>query len=479
MSTDKQDEYSPQAQRRLILDYCKKNNILISNDDFFEDIGISASKQLDRPQFNRMIALCKSKEHQYDKIIVWKFSRFARNQEEAIVYKRMLRKASVDVVSVSEPIPDGMMGDLVERILEWMDEYYSINLSQEVTRGMSEKARAGGIQSRVPYGYSFDKNTKQVSIIKNEADVVKYVFTQYLNGKGYATITNEINEMGFRTRSDRKWDKSSIRQMLGNPFYCGIIRWNARTYKNGTVEHNPQKEWIESEGKHEAIITKESFQKAQDILYTKAKQSKRAGQRDVTARKHWLSGTLKCEKCGSSMNFRNQTNGHKGNPYFYCRGHANHICDFTQQTTAPIIEDMFFKGLEDSIGNIDITKIPTKQMEIPTVDYEQKLKDLKKKEDRIKEAYINGIDTLEEYKENKSIIQSEREKILSLIENTSHNTLKNTSNEEYKDRLTTLHEVLKNPNLSVVEKSETLKQFIEKVSYDKASRHMAFYFKGL
>ena len=73
-------------------------------------------------------------------ILVWKFSRFARNQEESIVYKSMLKKDNVDVISVSEPLIEGPFGSLIERIIEWMDEYYSIRLSGEVLRGMKEKA---------------------------------------------------------------------------------------------------------------------------------------------------------------------------------------------------------------------------------------------------------------------------------------------------------------------------------------------------
>ena len=89
-----------------------------------------------------MIALAKSDKHPVDCIIVWKFSRFARNQEESIVYKSLLKKKhNVDVLSVSEPLVDGPFGSLIERIIEWMDEYYSVRLSGEVTRGMTEKAK--------------------------------------------------------------------------------------------------------------------------------------------------------------------------------------------------------------------------------------------------------------------------------------------------------------------------------------------------
>ena len=84
---------------------------------------------------------------------MWKFSRFARNQEESSVYKSMLQKDRVDVISVSDPVIDGPFGSLIERIIEWMDEYYSIRLSGEVLRGMGEKALKQGYQISPPLGY--------------------------------------------------------------------------------------------------------------------------------------------------------------------------------------------------------------------------------------------------------------------------------------------------------------------------------------
>ena len=148
VSTDKQDEYSPDAQKRLIYEYAQKNNILISPDDVYTEIGISGKQAEKRPRFLNMIAKCKEKSHPIDVILVWKFSRFARNQEESIVYKRILKKIDVDVVSISEPIPEGFIGELVERIFEWMDEYYSINLAGEVRRGMTQKAMSGVAEIR-------------------------------------------------------------------------------------------------------------------------------------------------------------------------------------------------------------------------------------------------------------------------------------------------------------------------------------------
>ena len=145
VSTHEQDELSPDAQKRLLLDYAKSNGIVVQKDAVFVE-SVSGRNVKKRKEFQRMIAQAKSPEHPYDVILVWKLSRFARNQEESIVYKSMLKKDRVDVISVSEPVIDGPFGSLIERIIEWMDEYYSIRLSGEVLRGMGEKALKQGYQ---------------------------------------------------------------------------------------------------------------------------------------------------------------------------------------------------------------------------------------------------------------------------------------------------------------------------------------------
>ena len=167
VSTDDQAELSPDAQKRLLLDYAKKNGIIISNDFIFSE-SVSGRHVQKRPEFQRMIGIAKQPSHPIDVILVWKYSRFARNQEESIVYKSMLKKDHVEVISVSEPLVDGPFGSLIERIIEWMDEYYSIRLSGEVLRGMKEKALRNGYQSSPCLGYEAVGHGKPFQI--NEAE---------------------------------------------------------------------------------------------------------------------------------------------------------------------------------------------------------------------------------------------------------------------------------------------------------------------
>ena len=171
VSTDKQEELSPDAQLRLLKEYAEKNNLIIPNEFIFQDNGISGRKAEKRPEFQHMIALAKSKEHPIDCIIVWKFSRFARNQEESILYKSLLKKNNVEVLSISENTT-GEFGTLIERIIEWMDEYYSTRLSGEVFRGMSESAMRGNYLTKPPVGYDKGNKKGEPPIINEDRKII-------------------------------------------------------------------------------------------------------------------------------------------------------------------------------------------------------------------------------------------------------------------------------------------------------------------
>ena len=107
-----------------------------------------------RPQFQRMVADVRRDPTPFNAVLVWKYSRFARSREDSIVYKALLRKHNVQVISITEPSDDSPTGRLLEAIIESLDEFYSANLAQEIVRGMRESASRGFlVHSGTPYGY--------------------------------------------------------------------------------------------------------------------------------------------------------------------------------------------------------------------------------------------------------------------------------------------------------------------------------------
>ena len=221
VSTEKQDEYSLDSQLKLIQEYAKQRDIIVPQEYVFVEDGISGRKADKRPSFQRMIGHAKAGE--FEMILVWKFSRFARNQEESILYKSMLSRSGVEVVSISETLDNSPFSSLIERIIEWMDEFYSIRLSGEVKRGMDEKLRRGEVVAGPSFGYSMkDKN-----YVPNEnAEIVRRVYRDYLAGKGYTEICRELNAEGITSQRGNRVNNRYVKYMLRNPVYIGKIRYS-------------------------------------------------------------------------------------------------------------------------------------------------------------------------------------------------------------------------------------------------------------
>ncbi len=152
-SSDNQKEESIEGQLRECKEYANRNDIVIVKN--YIDRALSA-KTDNRPEFQHMIK--DSQKGLFDMVLVWKLDRFARNRYDSAYYKSILRKSGVKVVSAKESISDGPEGIILESMLEGYAEYYSAELAQKVTRGMTEnalKARYNG--GTMPLGYMVGK----------------------------------------------------------------------------------------------------------------------------------------------------------------------------------------------------------------------------------------------------------------------------------------------------------------------------------
>lgn len=472
VSTHMQEELSPDAQKRLLLDYAKANNIVISEEYIFLEGGISGKKADKRPEFLRMISLAKQKPAPFNVVLVWKFSRFARNQEESIVYKSLLRKqCNVDVVSVSEPIIDGPFGSLIERIIEWMDEYYSVRLSGEVFRGMSEKAMKGGYQARPPLGYRIDRPGEPPVIIPEQAKIVQTIFNKYVNEHmGLFEIARYLNSLGLKTSHGKPFERRSIEYILQNPTYCGMIRWN-RT-ENETNRIKDKEDWIITDGQHEPIISKELFDQAQEQW---KKNYRPRGARPASTYRHWLSGLIKCPACGRTMIAKNFTEKKTGKNYCYftCYGYSKGKCSAKTAVSSRALEPVILAGIKEAAASDHLTFEVKKNYTMEEIDQRQILEELlakiPDKEMRIKEAYRNGIDTLEEYKQNKALIQKEREVLEAQLEacTPAASNLQEDLSKAMAKRIHGIADILEADAFDTSQKSNALKSVVSHIVYHK------------
>ena len=276
VSDERQDEFSPDSQLKLIREYCAQNNFELLENLIFYDDGISAKNAERRKEFCRMIETAKSPAHPFDAIIVWKYSRFARNQEESIIYKSLLRRHGVKVISVSEPMSNDPFSSLVERIIEWMDEYYVVRLSSEVKRGMIEKALRGQLNNSPPIGYIL--KGKRLVIDTQEAEIIKQIFSNFNKGSNTAEVARHLNEQGYRTRNDKPFEGRSVRYILQNPIYVGYIRWS-KDGRMASNRHFDSKNFIVVKGEHKPIISDEDFEIAQIRLSRLSKKRQKSAGR--------------------------------------------------------------------------------------------------------------------------------------------------------------------------------------------------------
>lgn len=309
VSTNRQEELSPISQLKTVYKYAMSHNMQIDLDYIFiEEEGISGKSVAKRDEFQLMIAHAKSKEHPFESILVWKFSRFARNQEESIVYKSLLKKNNVSVISVSEDISEDSLGpfaSLIERIIEWMDEYYIINLSGEVTRGMTEGANNGNYQSVAPFGYRWtgDSKNRQLVIHPEEAEIVKLIYDKFIKDEmTMMDLARYINGLGFRTKRGGMFENRTINYILLNPVYKGYSRWtpNGRLTRDEMYDNTRS---IIVKGNYEPIVSEEIWQTAVDKL-EKYRVFRKPHQIDSSNPWSWVKGLVRCS-CGKNI-YQNQ-----------------------------------------------------------------------------------------------------------------------------------------------------------------------------
>jgi site-specific DNA recombinase len=471
VSTDKQEELSPDAQKRLLLDYAEKNNMIVSEQYIFIESGISGKKADKRPQFQKMIGLAKQKDHPFHVILVWKYSRFARNQEESIVYKSLLKKNGVDVISISEPLVDGPFGSLIERIIEWMDEYYSIRLSGEVYRGMTEKALRGGYQASPPLGYRIEHHGAIPVIVSEEAEIVKTIFNKYVyEGLTSFQLAKYLNALNLKTKQGKKFERRSVEYIIQNPIYMGYIRWNRVHNDSRTVKD--ESEWIIEKGEQVPIISEELFEKAQERFNREYAPLSKS--RPVTEYKHWLSGLIKCVHCGRTMT--SSTTTRSKYRQFICNGYNKGKCPISNSVSENILIPYIMKNLEEIIASEQVEyEIIKHEYKSDTTLLEQQLNKIFSKEKRVKNAYVNGIDTLEEYKRNKEMLLKEKEDVMKQINQLKNNIDKDHTSEMVQ-RIKEVYQIITDDKIDNITKNKAMKSIIEKIVYNKREGIIDFYY---
>ncbi|AQY72674.1 hypothetical protein B1772_00975 [Dehalococcoides mccartyi] len=296
VSSDRQDvDLSISAQLKALRDYATRNGYIVTK-EFIDEA--ESGRSTARPAFREMIGLARTKQAPFEMILVWKLSRFARNREDSIIYKSLLRKQGIQVVSINEPIEDTPTGRLMEGIIEVIDEFYSSNLGQDIKRGMRENASRGFFNgSRPPFGYlrkkikDGDKERNSLEPDPKLVPIVQRIFNEIANEKGLKEIAKGLNRDGVPAPAGGKWGKQRLHKILTNEAYTGRLIWG-KVHK-GKTSLPP----VIKDNAWPAIVDKSVFENVQVTL---SERAPKVTHPRVASSNYLLSGLVRCRNCGAS-----------------------------------------------------------------------------------------------------------------------------------------------------------------------------------
>lgn len=332
-----------ESQLRECRAYARRHGLTVAEDAVFVDRAKAGTSAEQRDAFQAMVAAAQRTPKPFDAILVWKYSRFARNREDSALYKGLLRRKGIEVTSVSEPVDrHSATGLLSEGLIELIDQFYSARLAEEVRRGQTEATLEGfSTGGRAPYGYRraevpdprgrLDRAGTAVrrvtlAVEPAEAAVVQRIYELYAGGAGYTRIAKRLNGEGVPGPWGGTWAGSAIREMIRNDVYRGA-RVYGRTKKvrtaKGTRSKCPRPEASRTvkEGAHPAIIAPPLWERVKSRREAVATVYRESGCRFGLTRgvqtPYLLTGILKCAVCGANFAIRVAHTRRGGGKYYY------------------------------------------------------------------------------------------------------------------------------------------------------------------
>jgi len=298
VSTEDQarEGYSLEVQREYLESFADREGFNVFK--VYCDDGISAYSTR-RPALQELLADAKAKR--FELVVVHKIDRFSRNLKDLLMLVDELSSYGVAFKSATEPFDTTTSaGMLMFQQLGSFAEFERNRIAKRVFPGMFKGVQQGNWQGArySPYGYKYNKANKLLELDEQEAKVVKIIFEMCLAGKSIRFITEYLTKKKYRNRKGNIFSTKLIGDILKNRIYTGKLVWNRHHYdqnkktkKGYAYVKNSSDKIIIAQGKHEAIISEEVFNLAQEKLKLRRIEIKRKKS------DYPLSGILYCAKC--------------------------------------------------------------------------------------------------------------------------------------------------------------------------------------
>lgn len=309
-SSDRQTEASIEAQVRACREYAARNNMTVGEVYADEAISGKGSKTAKRLQYQRMLQ--DAKRGAFDTILIHKYDRIARNVGEHVNLTLRLDEIGVKLVAVAQDFGDSREGKIMRTMMWALTEYYIDNLGSEVTKGLVEKAyKAEHTGGKPAFGY--DVIDGKYAVNELEAQYVRRMFQCAINGTGYTALLAEMNAAGVRGKRGAEMKYTQVYEILRNERYTGVYLYSPSEEKN-RADRRTKPHAIRIEGGIPAIVSKETFEKVQEIMN---------GRKQTGTKANYLCSRLVyCGKCGAKMHANHSTR--KGHIYerYVCTAHC-------------------------------------------------------------------------------------------------------------------------------------------------------------
>ena len=389
VSTEDQarEGFSLPEQRERLESFCKFKGYEII--DYYEDAGISAKTGNYRPEFERLKNDIKAKK--VNTIVALKLDRITRSIYDWENLMTFLDENNAYLDCVNDEInTTSANGKMISRLLMSVSQNEIERTSERTKVGLAGAIKCGHIPHVAPLGYKHED--KKLVIDYSTKDIIVRIFDLYYNGYSYQKISNLFNEEKVLGKDN--WRDSTIQTILENEIYKGDFVHGKRT-KHPTYYEDVV----------EPIISKEMWEDCQ----VQKKKNSRSYQRTLT---YLYLQKLKCPKCNRILGGK-ATTKKNGNTYFY------YYCnDCKIQFKEKVINDYFSQFIDelteyDSVVNQFFLPMIKQKFDEPKEQLEKEINNQKNKLERIKKAYVNGVFELQEYNEERKIV----EKAISELEN--------------------------------------------------------------
>ena len=391
-STDNQNEESIESQVAQCRRFVEREGWILADGHVYSDIAISGST-IERPGLSALMAAAKRKPRAFDKVVVFSKSRLSRSSLQELKITAELESHGIEVVSASEPFHTikGSGRVAAESAIRMVNEVYLAQVAEHVKRGQDHTASRGFKTTWAPYGYknewvtdssaSIDKRTGQPRmrlkwvVDPEQAEVVRWLFKEYLQGNGFKKLSMKLNEKGISAPRGDSWAPSAIREMLRNHSYLGWYCLGKTSRVKGAdgrkrYVDNPMDQWRIYKNAHEPIVTEDLFNKVQErMAKVSEKYKKKISSAKAEHSSYLLTGLIKCGACRANFTVQS-TKAKAGEPprywHYVCgyrRNRGPTVCSNSNRINMYDLDKAVLEATEQKLMDPEIIHNVAKQAE--------------------------------------------------------------------------------------------------------------------